>query len=419
MKITPIVLLIIFLLPLISLSNVVKASDTLYEYNDLNAKSEMGVYGVYWRGENFSIGLIGSNTAHYLTSVKLRLYNTNAPTTKLYVKIYATDGTGKKTGGILTQAYMDTTSVRSETLYEITGFTPSYTLQASNIYFMEINSSDSTATNYVHIRLSYNPTTYKGLEWASSDSGVSWTSYTTYDFDFYEYGIANAIPTLSYINPVSTTYGVYNPSNMLISKLTNISFKFLDTDDSNLYYKLRSNVSGTWKNIRTGLITQNVDYNLQSITNFTLVNQTSWFSVNVSDNYTSSHWINTTRHFYRVNCSSFSLIVYNNTVNVTGKYQTSYNYLTGNKIWMNYTGIKTSCGNTSLTVYNNTVNVTGKYQTSYNSLTGNKIWMNFTGFCIGGNITGISDNDFITSTSSVFLFTMIGLFVVKRRKRKI
>ena len=126
-----------------------------------------------------------------------------------------------------------------------------------------------------------------------------------------------------------------------------------------------------------------------------------------------------TLHIIMNNVPNTTLTVYNNTHNVTGKYQTSYSLLTGNKIWMNYTGIKTSCGNTSLTVYNNTVNVTGKYQTSYDSLTGNKIWLNFTGINVSVNVSGITEDDFITSCSSVFLFTIIGLFVVKRRKRKL
>ena len=112
-------------------------------------------------------------------------------------------------------------------------------------------------------------------------------------------------------------------------------------------------------------------------------------------------------------CDNTSLTIYNNTAHTTGKYQSSYNALTGWKIWLNYTGVlpvfnhyenivdatgthqhnsadsgyiinswANYTGNlTDIHIINNTVDVTGKYEQKQN-ITGYWIFLNYTG--VGG-----------------------------------
>ena len=239
-------------------------------------------------------------------------------------------------------------------------------------------------------------------------------------------------------------------NNSIIISQPILTITINDSNADLMNQTFRSNYTGTWKTYQWTNNTLNTTVTINSIV-FNK-NVSSYWSSNLTDN--KSGWSNNTYYFYLVRVPSNNLTVYNNTLNVTGKYQTSYSFLNGNKIWMNYTGyktsltvynntvnvtgkyqtsynsllgnkiwlnftgIKTSCGNTSLTVYNNTVNVTGKYQTSYNSTTGNKIWLNFTGLG-GGNITGYVEEDLFITGYTTFILSITGFLMLKRRKKQI
>jgi hypothetical protein len=128
-------------------------------------------------------------------------------------------------------------------------------------------------------------------------------------------------------------------------------------------------------------------YSLCPSTNIQFFNNT----INVTGKYEYSYNINTGYKIYMnftgkpVICDNTSIQFFNNTVNVTGKYEYSYNTNTGYKIYMNFTGKTITCGNTSINIYNNTVNVTGKHEYYYDFNTGFHIWLNYTG--LTGNDT--------------------------------
>jgi hypothetical protein len=96
-----------------------------------------------------------------------------------------------------------------------------------------------------------------------------------------------------------------------------------------------------------------------------------------------------------------------NIINATGTHIYLLN-TSGYYVHANYTGY-----NHSLTIYNNSINVTGSYNTSYNTSTGNTIWLNYTGYGGGVNITLGNMTLYINGTqfSIIVLAILTGLFL--------
>lgn len=72
-------------------------------------------------------------------------------------------------------------------------------------------------------------------------------------------------------------------------------------------------------------------------------------------------------------CDNTSITIHNNTIDVTGKYESEYSNLLGWDIWLNYTGNKTN-----LYLFENIFNATGFHNYTINS-TGYTVFANYTG----------------------------------------
>lgn len=471
--------------------NIVSASDTLYEYcNASSATTNFDSYGNNQVGQTFTLGTVGSNTNHYITSVKLYTYRYGSIAGTSRVSIYNVNASGFPTGSPL--CYVDVASnsfTGSVSNFEVT-FSPPYALvQSSTKYFIRLNTTGGDATHL--IRWKGKSGSYSGgCISTSTNGGVSWTNYSSggYDVNFFEYGISNIASTITLISPTNVSTG--------ISLQPKISIYANDTDSDTLTVTWRSNYTGSyvtyqvnnsftrnticrwtftganlqykkyyytvyvndgaghniskWFCFTTMLMYMNISYTLNPLNN-SFYNYTLDYDIfstyleelnpvlNLSFNKTCLQGYNTTTKLYFNNTylltytfingtKTFNLFNYylhslkTNTnyswsINTTF-YNLSYNRTYHFKFNILFINLPSgSCDNTSLTVYNNTVNTTGKYETSYNSSTGNFIWMNYTGFG-GGNITGYTEADLFLIGYSVFILSATGFLMLRYRRKK-
>lgn len=190
----------------------------------------------------------------------------------------------------------------------------------------------------------------------------------------------------------------------------NLTYWFKVNSTALTVYNNSKNVSGSSANAYTQL------YGWKVYNNFTGQN-----SITMYENLlraTGTHvklWMGT---YWKVwaNYTGYSttLTTYNNTKNVSGTQQRSYNSATGwkvwnnftgnltplfhyenivnatgthdyvlsalgYKIWANYTGNVTVCNSSALTLHENIVNATGYHNSSYDPVTGWDVWANYTG----------------------------------------
>jgi len=164
---------------------------TKYQYYVTGYDSSLGLQGAIWGAQTFT-----PNTAHKITSVKLYLKRGIAayPTT-FYVGIKATDGNGHPTDADLCSG-----SIASSTLgisfawHEIT-LGAGADLSANTKYAIVCHATAAMMIDYWGADGS-SPTYAGGCFEYSNNAGVSWTSYTGYDFLFEEWGEAVTIHEL-------------------------------------------------------------------------------------------------------------------------------------------------------------------------------------------------------------------------------
>lgn len=162
----------------------------LYEYNNGASDDWTNIGGIQWRGMAFTVGTVGTNEAHTLTSIKLLAGRVNSPGT-LTLNVYADDGSGKPTGASLSSGTINANGFTTDAggaWQEIT--MSSYALQASTKYIIVESAASGDTSNYVKMRqVTGNP--YAGGDAIySSNSGTSWTVDTGIDQDFEVYGTA-------------------------------------------------------------------------------------------------------------------------------------------------------------------------------------------------------------------------------------
>ena len=165
-------------------------SDTLYEYYDTGDDSSASVVGVTWRTQTFTVGTVGANEDHDITSVKLLLYRSGSPGT-VTVSIRATDRDGKPTGSDLTNGETDGDTLPTGSPYEWREITlKSCQLRAKTKYAIVVRAPHGDVINCIYWRGDRTSPTYTGgSAGTSSDSGSTWTMDTTTDYLFEEYGI--------------------------------------------------------------------------------------------------------------------------------------------------------------------------------------------------------------------------------------
>jgi hypothetical protein len=161
---------------------------TKYEYYIINDDDYLGIGIAVWGAQTFT-----PSVAHTITSVKLLLYKYGAETIGNYsVDIKAVDANGHPTGTWLCTKTMDGSVItNTPTWYEIT-FSTGYNLSANTKYAICLSAPNASGA-YLFWRADWSSATYAGgcLEY-STNNGVNWTSYTTQDLLFEEWGTALA-----------------------------------------------------------------------------------------------------------------------------------------------------------------------------------------------------------------------------------
>jgi len=161
-------------------------SDTLYEYYDTGEDGETSFGGAVWRGQTFTIGTVGTNEAHNITSVKLKLYKRGTGS-DVTAHIRAT------ASGLPTGADLATSTVRDGTAFLTTPgqleelvFPTPFTAQPSVKYAVILSAV--TTASIGHRWDATSPSYTGGSLVNSSDSGGTWGADASKDLIFYEYG---------------------------------------------------------------------------------------------------------------------------------------------------------------------------------------------------------------------------------------
>lgn len=387
---------ILFLI-LSSITLTVSATLKRYESYETGGDFSWNFYTSYWHCQTFTVGNIGLNEDFYLKNISVYLKRSGTPVAgQVWVSLRAVDGSGVPTGSSLCHGSYTASSLPTVN-YAWINFTMNITTKlcdASTKYAIILNNSGGTSSKSCITMVDTTSPTYTGGQmYYSSNSGFSWSGYSGYDCYFRVFG------------EKSTT-----DWNMSISNLSPVN-------NSNIYRTIDYNVISTKYNYSyTNFV------NLSFLKNATEgKNSTSKVYFNNTLLYTGT-WINGSRTINLLQNYGKSLI---NHVNYTVSINNSYQY-----IWHNYSyhftfhinitnlpTINSTCDNTSLTVYNNTVNTTGKYETSYNSSTGNNIWLNFTGLG-GGNITGYTEADLFIAGYITFILSITCFLMIRKRRKK-
>jgi len=169
---------------------------TKYEHYDTGWDEVGSVYGDAWVAQTFTPA-----TAHKITSVKLELFRSNSPGT-VTVSIRATDGSGHPTGGDLcsgtTNGNTLPTSAASAEWREIT-LGAGYNLDADTKYAIVVRAAGVSANRCQWLCDKTSPTYAGGCREDSANAGVDWSTDTSMDFMFEDWGEAAVtfIPTVT------------------------------------------------------------------------------------------------------------------------------------------------------------------------------------------------------------------------------
>lgn len=162
---------------------------TLYEYYNTADDNYAAVAGNVWRAQTFTVGTVGPNEAHYVTSVKLKIYRYGQPGTSR-ISIRATDGNGKPTGSDLCYKEFDGNSIPTgATWVEFTFDSPAL-LSASTTYAI-VTSVPNGVEKVNELRWMRDTTgsTYAGgMFYYSTNYGGDWIPVDGSDLMFEEYG---------------------------------------------------------------------------------------------------------------------------------------------------------------------------------------------------------------------------------------
>jgi len=163
-------------------------TDTLYEYYNTGNDTIHSMHATSWMFQTFTVGTVGSNQNHSVTSIKLLLYRYQTPGT-VTVSIRAVGVDGKPTGTDVTSGTTNgntlPTSSASAEWREI--FLAPYTLSANTKYALVVRPSEAYP-NRLYWLTDDSLSTYTGGDLGAGD-GVTWNVYLTCDGMFEEYGI--------------------------------------------------------------------------------------------------------------------------------------------------------------------------------------------------------------------------------------
>ena len=125
----------------------------LYEYFIGNTYVGEKVYGNRYVGQSFTLGTVGTNENHELSSITIKAYRVGAPgTVKLIVR--GVDGLFHPTGAVLAAGQFEGDSLTTDTDGEEVdvALTPTTTLVAATQYAFYLTATSGNETNYIALR---------------------------------------------------------------------------------------------------------------------------------------------------------------------------------------------------------------------------------------------------------------------------
>ena len=191
-------------------STVVNVTQKGERYED-TAPNTFSVQKTYQKGQTFTVGNTGANTANYLYNVSVKLLRIGTPG-YLYVDLYDANTTGLPTGAALSSGSRNTYefSTTTPTVYNIT-MTP-YLMTSNTKYQITLRTSTDAGFNIITLYTDATSATYTGGNLMySDDAGVTWVNYTTFDAYFRIWGnYPTTYPNgLITSNTTVSTTGVY------------------------------------------------------------------------------------------------------------------------------------------------------------------------------------------------------------------
>ncbi|NVM23744.1 MAG: hypothetical protein HWN68_18440 [Desulfobacterales bacterium] len=186
---------------------------TKYQYYDTGDDSYFPCFGSNYKCQTFT-----TVYAHEITSVKLLVQRVGDPIGNFYVKIRATDGAGKPTGGDLAVVSVTMLSHSTSKVWREYEFPTPANLAAATkyaiVFYGELNNVDKC----VRVWLDQSSPTYEGGEAGQSwDGGSTWGMLPTQDVLFEEWG--NPIIELPTVQTLDADNVKYNQAT-LHGKLT-------------------------------------------------------------------------------------------------------------------------------------------------------------------------------------------------------
>lgn len=273
-------------------------------------------------------------------------------------------------------------TLKTYAVYIFTFINPKPILDADAYYYLTILAQSGTGVCFlVYSNTGTSTTTSKTATYDTFPT--AWTSYTNID--------------------TSSTPRIYcNYDDIIPNSPTNLnSFPKIDTSDTisltwdignyATYTRIMYKTSYFPNSISDGTLAYNNtgnSYDLSGLNENTIYFFTAW-------GYDGTYWsignsITCNRTITFTTCNSTTLNVINNTVHTTGNYETSYNNVTGNKIWLNFTGEIPV-----LTQYSNIINAIGSHEYVWN----NTLWKFFDWANYTGNFTSITlINSYVNSS---------------------
>ena len=184
-------------------SNVDSVDPSLYEYWNTGDDTSHPVWSTYWKAQTFTVG----DTAHMVTSVKIKMFAYGSPPSPRTIGIRATDASGHPTGSDLTSGTYLWESGTSPGVWQEVTVTP-YLLNANTKYAIVHRVPNGESNKLMYWRADTDGAYAGGNYEESANSGSSWTTVLDYgDFMFEVWGTPpNTAPTIDTFQAPSTAY---------------------------------------------------------------------------------------------------------------------------------------------------------------------------------------------------------------------
>jgi hypothetical protein len=173
----------------LGMGDVVTLVPSLHERYIIHDDIQFSMWTTRWCAQTFTVGSVGANENHTITSVKLKMYKLGTLGT-VTVSIRGVDGTGKPTGGDLSTGTMngDTLPIGPPGAWQEITMTP-YVLQSNTQYAIVIRLAGGDLSNILYERRDETGAAYGGgIAYYSSTGGTTWDTFPDSDCMFEVWG---------------------------------------------------------------------------------------------------------------------------------------------------------------------------------------------------------------------------------------